>query len=80
MAKAAEEARAANPDAEVVLRFIGATPESANVRTLLSGIAAQIGERFHLDETVADDTYQHVVDLFRSRPRVAGTGSSSASV
>ncbi len=47
MAKAAEEARAANPDAEVVLRFIGATPESANVRTLLSGIAAQIGERFH---------------------------------
>jgi NACHT domain- and WD repeat-containing protein len=71
IAQAAEEAHAADPDAEVVLRFIGATPESTNIRTLLSDIAAQIGERFHLDETVEVDTYQHVVDLFWRRLRVA---------
>jgi WD40 repeat protein len=71
IAQAAEEARAADPDAEVVLRIIGATPESTSIRTLLSGITAQIGERFHLDETVEVDTYQHVVDLFWRRLRAA---------
>jgi len=42
MAYAAEQARRAHPNARVIVRFIGATPDSANIRLLLQSLCRQM--------------------------------------
>jgi hypothetical protein len=42
MAYAAGQARRASPNARVIIRFIGATPDSANIRLLLQSLCRQM--------------------------------------
>jgi len=66
IAEAAQEAWEANPGAEVVLRFIGATPESADGRSLIASLCREIARRYGEDvETPAD--YRELVDEFPKR-------------
>ena len=44
MAKATERMQVTRPDALIIRRFIGATPGSTEVRTLLSGLCIELGE------------------------------------
>lgn len=46
VARAAEEARQDHPAAQVVRRFIGATPGSSDGRALLSGLCREIARRY----------------------------------
>ncbi|MBI3272396.1 MAG: DUF4062 domain-containing protein [Planctomycetes bacterium] len=46
VARAAEEARRALPHAQVVVRFIGATPASSDGRALLAGLCRELARRY----------------------------------
>jgi WD40 repeat protein len=50
LAKAVEETQEAHPEAELIYRFIGATPESSSGRALLEGLCRQIYEVFDFEE------------------------------
>ena len=50
MAKAAERAQQANPNAQLVYRFIGATPGSSDGRSLLESLCKEISRCYGADE------------------------------
>jgi len=50
MARAIQLARKASPDAEIIYRFIVATPSSSDGRSLLESLCHQIYEAFHFEE------------------------------
>jgi len=50
MAKAIDRARNLYPDATVIFRFIGATPESSEVRSLLKNLCEQIYNTFDFEQ------------------------------
>ena len=52
MAKALVEAKHAFPEARIVYRFIGATPSSADGRSLLASVCQEISRRYGQDEDV----------------------------
>lgn len=55
MARALQEAKGSHGDAEIVYRFIGATPASSDGRTLLAGVCREIGRRYGVEEEVSYD-------------------------
>ena len=60
MARAAQLAGEQEPDA-VVMRFIGATPDSANARSLLDSLAHEISRRYGGDESTIPSDYRELV-------------------
>jgi hypothetical protein len=63
MAKALEASKDAHSDAEVVYRFIGATPSSSDGRSLLVGLCREISRRYGADEGVPYDYTELVSEL-----------------
>ncbi len=66
MAKAAEEARVAHPQALVIERYIGATPESSSVRALLESLCQQIAVESGDASSVPSD-YRELIAEFPRR-------------
>ncbi len=60
-AKAIQETQANFPDAQVVYRFIGATPGSTSGRILLESLCREISRRYDADETSVPIDYSDLV-------------------
>ncbi len=71
MARAGQQAREDHPDAEVVLRFIGATPESVDGRALLSGLCRQLSERYGADPGSVPTEFKELAEDFPKRLALA---------
>ncbi|MGD8238788.1 MAG: DUF4062 domain-containing protein [Armatimonadota bacterium] len=67
LAQAAAQARAAHPDAEVLVRFIGATPSSTDGRLLLTDLCRQVDRLYGSDETTLPDDYLGLCEAFLRR-------------
>ena len=63
MARAVEQAKSEQPQAQIVYRFIGATPGSSDGRTLLRSLCQELSRRYGADEEVPDD-YRELVPEF----------------
>ena len=61
MAKAVQEAQVRQPNAQIVYRFIGATPGSSDGRTLLYGLCLELTRRFGGDEKGIPMDYRDLV-------------------
>ncbi|MCB2224837.1 MAG: DUF4062 domain-containing protein [Actinobacteria bacterium] len=72
MARAAASAAAAHPEAVVVKRFVGATPSSADGRSLLESICVEITRAYGLDEEGVPRDYPRLQSDFGERLRLAG--------
>jgi NACHT domain- and WD repeat-containing protein len=60
MAKAAEETRATHPDANVFVRFIGATPTSAEGRSLLDSLCREISRAYGAETSDIPSDYNEL--------------------
>jgi hypothetical protein len=65
MAKALEAAQAGHPQAQVVYRFVGATPSSSDGRSLLVSLCQEISRRYGQDEDVPYDYTDLVPELVK---------------
>lgn len=63
MAKALEEATVSHQEAQVVYRFIGATPSSSDGRSLLISLCREIARRYGLGEDVPYEYTQLVAEI-----------------
>ena len=61
IAKAVEQAQAANPDAQIIFRFIGATPASSDGRGLLDGLCREISRCYSADEGETPTDFRDLV-------------------
>lgn len=59
--------------AVIIQRFIGATPESTQLRALLTGLCRELGRRYNADETVQYGQLEELFALFESRLEFANT-------
>ncbi len=64
LARAVAQLCDAKPEAVVVVRFIGATPESSDGRALLEGLCRQIARHYGTDEASIPTDYPHLVEAF----------------
>ena len=71
LAKAIEDARG-TPDATLVHRFIGATPKSADIRSLLQDLFGAIGDAYGLEGEMPSD-FNELTRAFRERLEAAGS-------
>jgi hypothetical protein len=71
VAKAAQQIREAHPNAEVLVRFIGATPASSDGRALLESICRQLTRHYGGDETSIPTEYRELVKDLSSRLELA---------
>ncbi len=71
MARAAVGIREARPGAAIVQRFIGATPGSSDIRTLLDGLCRQVSRLYAADETTIPIDYQELVQELPRRLALA---------
>jgi hypothetical protein len=55
MARAVAAAQAKHPQAEIIFRFIGVTPESTQARALLESLCRQISSRYGMERPVATE-------------------------
>jgi WD40 repeat protein len=67
LAQAAARGRAAHPQAEVLVRFIGATPSSTDGRLLLTGLCRQIDRLYGEEGTTLPDDYLGLCEAFSHR-------------
>jgi WD40 repeat protein len=74
MAKAVQQAGEMYPHAEVVFRFIGATPHSSNGRALLESLCRQISRRYDADESTVPTDYSKLIEEFSERLALAAAG------
>lgn len=72
-AYAIQKARADHPDARVLFRFIGATPSSSDIRSLLESLCHRINGVYGGEETVPS-SYEDLVDDFPKRLALATAG------
>ena len=64
MAKAIEQAHVDHPTAQVVYRFIGTTPDSSNVQSLLESLCRELAQRYGAgDDKVPSDYHELVTDF-----------------
>ena len=73
MAKAIEGAEKKHGQAEVIYRFIGATPDSSNGRALLESLCREISRRYGVDEGDVPADYRELVVEFPKRLALATT-------
>jgi NACHT domain- and WD repeat-containing protein len=66
MALAASEAERASPRGVVIRRFIGATPNSSDARSLLNGVCREIARACALEEDTPNDL-PSLVDVLKTR-------------
>jgi NACHT domain- and WD repeat-containing protein len=64
LAQAAEEARRDLPGAEVLVRFIGATPTASEGRSLLRDVCAEIAARYPGEPVTVPDDLKGCAELF----------------
>lgn len=64
MARAVEQAKSEHENAVVIVRFIGATPESSDGRALLESLCRQISRRYGADESTVPNDYKKLVEEF----------------
>ena len=69
-------ARAQERGAELVYRFIGATPDSSGGRGLLRSLCGELARRFGEPEAGVPDGYEKLVGDFRARLQRAGAARS----
>ncbi|MGH7560442.1 MAG: AAA family ATPase [Gemmatimonadales bacterium] len=73
MARAVQRARADLPGAQIVVRFIGWTPRSTDIRSLLDGLCRQISRAYGADEGTIPRDYQ---ELVQELPRRLGLATA----
>ena len=71
MAAALRQAQAAHPEASLIFRFIGATPESANGQTLLGGLTQELAQKASMSPEIPED-FSGVVTAFQKQLYRAG--------
>jgi len=71
MARAIEEAKEAYPQAVVMSRFIGATPESSSGRALLHSLCQEIGRAYGGDESTIPSDFKGLLAEFPKRLALA---------
>jgi WD40 repeat protein len=76
MARAFELVESEHKDAEVIVRFIGATPESSDGRALLESLCRQISRRYGADESTIPNDYMKLVEELPKRLSLATFGKS----
>jgi len=67
MARAVEQARSKHQNAMVIVRFIGATPESSDGRALLESLCHHIARSYGADESTVPSDYEKLVEDFPKR-------------
>jgi len=70
MARAVHEAREDNPGAEVIIRFVGATPASTDGRSLLEDLCRRVGRAYGSKEETPLE-YRDLVQEFTKRLKLA---------
>ena len=73
MGRAVDEIRELVPQAEIISRFIGATPGSSDIRTLLDSLCRQISRRYNADETTIPTEYREPVQELPKRLALASS-------
>ena len=71
MARAVQQVVEAHPEAELIYRFIGATPDSSNGRSLLEGLCRETSRRYMVDESTVASDYRELVREFPQRMALA---------
>jgi hypothetical protein len=71
MAQAAEQVRNDHPNAEIIVRFIGATPDSSDGRALLESLCRQISRQYGASESTIPMAYRELVEEFPKRLELA---------
>lgn len=71
MARAVEQARNQSSSDAVLVRFIGATPESSDTRSLLESLCRQISRRYGADEATIPSDYKELVQELPKRLALA---------
>ncbi len=71
MAKAAEQAQMAYPNAQLIYRFIGATPGSSDGRSLLESLCKEISRCYGADESDIPLDFRELVPEFEKRLALA---------
>jgi len=66
-AKVADRIRVDLPNAEVVLRFVGATPTSSDIRLLLGSLCHEISRRYGADTSPLPADYRDLIQEFPKR-------------
>jgi tetratricopeptide (TPR) repeat protein/DNA polymerase III delta prime subunit len=71
MTYAAQKVKKEHPDIEVIYRFIGATPTSSDIRSLLESLCQQISVIYNADKNTIPTTYSELVKEFPIRIHLA---------
>ncbi|MCK4942815.1 MAG: ATP-binding protein, partial [Candidatus Aminicenantes bacterium] len=71
MARAFEQAQENLPQGSNTIRFIGATPGSSDIRTLLDGLCRQVSRIYNADESDIPTDYKELVEDFPKRLALA---------
>jgi len=71
MARAIQQTQKDHPKAEIVYRFIGATPGSSDGRSLLDSLCREISRRYKVDEADVPTDYRDLVTELGKRMQLA---------
>ncbi|MCJ7680902.1 MAG: hypothetical protein MUP70_09280 [Candidatus Aminicenantes bacterium] len=71
MARAFNQARKNCPQGECIIRFIGATPGSSDIRILLDGLCRQVSRIYNAGESDIHTDYRELVEDFPKRLALA---------
>ncbi len=71
MARAIQQTQESHPKAEIVYRFIGATPGSSDGRSLLDSLCREISRRYGADEADVPTDYRDLVPELGKRMQLA---------
>lgn len=71
MAKAVQDAQNKYPDNVIITRFIGATPASSDVRSLLESLCKQISIKYGDDESNVPSEYNDLIKEFPEKLKLA---------
>jgi tetratricopeptide (TPR) repeat protein len=74
IAKAVQQCREDHPSAEIIFRYIGATPESSSGRALLGGLCGQVEQIYGNGKAEIPSQYKDLVEAF---PRYLAKASRS---
>ena len=71
LARAIQQAQASHPKAQIVYRFIGATPGSSDGRSLLDSLCREISRRYGADDADVPTDYRDLVPELGKRMQLA---------